>query len=175
VTHFDFGPSRWDIHSFKDFLAVCKRADDRQRAPNEQYREAIPKYEDYLGANSPVDFVGFKAARVKQAKDDRLTLDNEEDFNCCCYECEEDFNFDADSFFDNCINDADVDVLFTAPVNEIHDPNLYDEDSDDGDDTILNLDDSGRQTNPESPFQTTPSRSGALPSQPTPTNSFSQT
>jgi hypothetical protein len=63
-------------------------------------------------------------------------LNNEEDFKCCCYECEEDFNFDADSFFDTCVNDGNADILFSTPANEIHEPNLYDEDSDD---TILNF------------------------------------
>ena len=138
MTHFDFGPSCAHIDSFKNFLAVCKLVDSPQRASTEQYREAIPEYERYLRANSTVDLAGFKAAREKQAKDDRLTLNREENPDCCCDECEEDFNFDCDSFFDTCINDADVDVLFSTPVNETQDPSLYDEDSDDSDDTIIN-------------------------------------
>jgi hypothetical protein len=95
----------------------CRLADDPQRATEQQYREAISKYEDYLRANSTEDLARFKAARENQAEDDWLILDNEEDCNCCCYECEESFNSDADSFFDTWVNDTDVNVLFTAPVN----------------------------------------------------------
>ena len=86
------------------------------------------------------DYINYLEIRLEQqGKDDRVTLNNEEDFDCCCYECEEDFNFDCNSFFDTCVKDADVDGLFSAPANEIHEPNLYDEDSEDSDDTILNL------------------------------------
>jgi hypothetical protein len=51
---------------------------------SEQYREAIQKYEQY-----PVDFAAFKAARYYQATNDRLTLNSEENPDCCCDECEE--------------------------------------------------------------------------------------
>jgi hypothetical protein len=71
------------------------------------------------------------------------------DFDCCCYKCEEDFNFDCDSFFDTCVKDTHADVLFSAPVNEIHELNLYDEDSDD---TILNLNEQWEANKPRVPF-----------------------
>jgi hypothetical protein len=138
MTNFDFVTSRADINSFKKWLAVwCRHNDRSRRQDTELYREAVRKYGHYLSVYAPVDFAAFKVAREKQEKENRLTLNTEENPDCDCDYCEQDFdNFDRDSFFNTSINN---DVLFSTPINEIHEPNIYDEDSDDSDDTILNL------------------------------------
>jgi hypothetical protein len=142
MTNFDFVACRADIKGFENWLAVwCRHNDRSRREDTELYREAVRQYGHYLSVYAPVDFMAFKAAREKQAKEDRLILSSEDNPDCDYDYCGQDFdNFDRDSFSDTSLDDVDVDVdvLFSTSVHETHDPNLYDEDSDDSDDTILN-------------------------------------